>query len=83
MSLDILPFSSVMVSSQAHTLLPSARVIQLPLVYPCWTKLHVVDMNVKFPWNQRERKQGIKMKNDANPITIVLTRPVDEMEIQR
>lgn len=72
MSLNILPPASLRVSSQADKLLPSARVIQLPLANPCWTNLHLVDMNVKFPWNQKERKQSIKMKNDASPITIVL-----------
>ena len=64
MSLDMLPPSSLKVSSQADTLLPSARVIQLPLVYPCWTRLHVVDMDAQFPPNQKERKQSIKMQND-------------------
>jgi hypothetical protein len=47
------------VSSQADPLLPSARVIQLPLIYPCRTKLHLVGMNVQFPWNQKEQKQDI------------------------
>jgi len=73
MSLDILPPSSLRVSSQADPLFPSARVIQLPLIYPCRTKLHLVGMNVQFPWNQKEGKQDTGyMKNDAAPITIVL-----------